>query len=236
MAETITKETEEVEATATDKSLSVERPIAADDVLDQHLAEFDAKTAGEVEATPENVDQLLSDPVKAPVDPYDREAVSRANMESQAQRTAARLDQQLSEMQRREYERQEDADFAEFSKATQEQLSDYLVPPDFAEMFLIKEAVKDPLFRECWYARNDPTLDPQTMKQVRGYLRHVQDRVTDAAASIPDREATADYEMVAQAVRSAGGKAPTEQPPDFGRLSNRELNKFTREKFGFEAV
>jgi hypothetical protein len=234
MAETITKEPEEVDAPGADNS-APERPTVDD--LDQHLAEFDAKTAqAEVEATPENVDQLLSDPVKAPVDPYDREAVSRANMESHAQRTAARLDQQLSEMQRRDYERQEEADFAEFSKATQEQLSDYLVPPDFAEMFLRAEVTKDELLRECWYARNDPTLDPQTMRQVRGYLRHVQDKVVNAAASIPDREATADRELVAQAVRGASAKVGPEPPPQLGHMSDRDLNKFTREKFGFEAV
>jgi len=90
------------------------------DALDKHLAEFDAAATQrdpvELEPTPETVDELLSDPVKAPVDPYDREAVSRANMESQAQTRAAQLDQRLAAIQQREYERQEEADFADFSK------------------------------------------------------------------------------------------------------------------------
>jgi len=48
-----------------------------------------------------------------------------------------------------------------------------------------------------------------------------------------DPEATADYEMVAQAVRGAGGKVAAEPAPDLSKMSDAELRKYTQDNYGF---
>ena len=48
----------------------------------------------------------------------------------------------------------------------------------------------------------------------------------------PDR--SADYFAVAQAVRGASGKPALEPPPEFARMSDRELAKYSQ--FGFRAI
>jgi hypothetical protein len=48
-----------------------------------------------------------------------------------------------------------------------------------------------------------------------------------------DAEATVDRELVAQTVRGAGGKIEPEPPPNFGNMSDKQFERYTREHYGY---
>lgn len=49
-----------------------------------------------------------------------------------------------------------------------------------------------------------------------------------------DHNVTDDRMMIAAAMRGASADAPQEAPPDFARMSNRELNEWSRNNVGFD--
>jgi hypothetical protein len=48
-----------------------------------------------------------------------------------------------------------------------------------------------------------------------------------------DETATAEHDAVVAAVKGASGKAQPEPPPNFGQMSDKEFNRWTRTNLGF---
>jgi hypothetical protein len=235
-------EAADVQASAT----ATEQQPAAADQLDSHIAEFEQAQPqpggptvddffAEPDASPEQVDEILRADASATVRLSEQIYLLRQGGAA-AQQRAAQLEQTVLQMQYREFIRQDQADFRSFVKEAEEGIADLrYLPEGFAERFLLAEAIKDPQLREIWDHRNNTALDPTTRTRIASYLKGVQQKLYRAARSVPDPEATADREMVIQAMRGAGGKITADPPPNLGRMTDKQLNDFTAD-FGFRAV
>ena len=221
--------------------------------FDNAIAEFDVATAKS--ATPtiedlfqpsaENVDRLLGQDGTA------ADAVRHANeiealrggglaAEMHAHELAqrgSRLEQAVSEMQHREWMRQEQSDFQSFVREANEGLSEFRhLPPDFAERWLMSKSLRDSKLRAYWDHRNNQQLDAGTRGAISRYLKGALQRLWKSVREMPDPQLTADVNAVSQAVRGAAGKFDAvEPPPRLGELSDKSLNDFTKQ-FGFRAI
>jgi hypothetical protein len=109
-------------------------------------------------------------------------------------------------------------------------------------------AIQDPVQRQLAFqqiklellnmqaqALPDPaTYRAQAARYIRGALLKME---REARAYKPiDSEATSVKEAVSFAVKGAGGKVAPEPPPNLGRMTNNELNRWSRDNFGFDAI
>src|SRR5262249_24409721 len=79
-------------------------------------------------------------------------------------------------------------------------------------------------------------MDPQHCRdQCKRYVQKSLDKMHETARRPRiDVDATETHEVVAAAVRGGRGKVDANPPmPNLGNMSDKELNKFTKENFGF---
>jgi hypothetical protein len=248
----MTENTKEIEATAENTEASNApvqsgAPTESDshgvDDVDALVAEFEASTARPASSTiddpaeppvsAETVDTLLQQDASTTVRLTEQLDLSRQGGEA-AQQRAAQLEQAVLELQHREWVRQDLADFDKLVNEANESLSEFSnLPPEFARRWILAEAVTDKKLREFWDNRNNSNLSPQSKRAIGGYIRTTLNKLYRAAETIPDPEATADRELIAQSIRGASGKFTAEPPPDFANMSDREFNQYTRKNFGF---
>jgi hypothetical protein len=92
--------------------------------------------------------------------------------------------------------------------------------------------------------RADPSVIPTLKRRAwelgiaynaRTILKQTEAAIIKKARSRPpiDEDATADRLAVTAAMRGASAKVSPEPPPNFGQMSDQELQRYTRENFGF---
>jgi hypothetical protein len=148
------------------------------------------------------------------------------------------LAQHVQQLRQGEYTKAETAAFVKFAAEGQAELAGLNVPENYIEDALIAASIKQPLLRQYWAARNDQRLPAQTRHQIAGALRAVRNQIVEQARRRPDPELTADYNAVAAAVRSAGGRGEHhhEPPPNYGSMGEGEFRRHVLDKHGFDPM
>ena len=95
----------------------------------------------------------------------------------------------------------------------------------------------DDKLAQYWDNRNNPNLDPRTRATINNYIKGTLHKLYKDARSVPDPVVSGDVNAVIASMRSGHGKIDAAQPaPDFGRLSDNELNKYSLATFGYRAI
>jgi hypothetical protein len=199
-----------------------ETPASEDtiDQLDQLLKEFEA---GLSQPTDQQVDQSPDAGRIA------RDLAFARNLDIASE--AAQIDSKRRELQQQQefLRAQEDAhDEAEALRAIRGDLD---VGDEDVQGFIAGRVLKDPDISHVWQNRRE---DRASYNRMVARLRDdLQQHEEQQRQKVLSREALVDREAVAQAVRGQGGKVPPEPPPDYGRMSNREFQKYTQDNWGF---
>lgn len=100
---------------------------------------------------------------------------------------------------------------------------------EYMEIWLNAEAKKDPRIATAWANRS---FEQAKYKRV---LKGLADKFQKAHSKFSkyDSETTEAREAVAQAVKGSSNSAPEASPPDFSKMTDQELQKYTMEKYGF---
>lgn len=98
---------------------------------------------------------------------------------------------------------------------------------EFVEAWLDARARKDNRLQSAWQQKD---ANPRQWSRIKSELGREFKKKFD---KMPDRSATEDREAVVAAVRGASTKAPPEQAPKLGGMTQAEFQKYTRENFGF---
>jgi hypothetical protein len=211
-----------------------ETTVEPESSLDDLLREYDESVHGN--QLQDNYVPPLQDSTSGILD-HNQQLDALEAREAEAQRRSEILEQAVTELQQRELARIEREDFSNLVKEANASIEDVQgLFPDFAERWLLSQAMVDPTLKACWDNRHNTQLSATTQKQIRAYMRAALARLQKDARSLPDPIATFDRELVAASVRDGGAPVKRHEPaPNFGSLSNRELNEFS-ERFGFTAI
>lgn len=193
----------------------------ADEDLSQLLEEYDQSTV-----RPFDVDGLLQ---------RDSQAADGELLNSITEREA-RLEQAAAQARQQQYLQQELAAFKKFCDDAQEGLSDLPhLPKNYAETWLIAEAMRNPDLRAMWDNRNNRALPASTRQQIAMRINGTLGRLYKEAHQLPDPEATSDRDLIVQAVRrGAGERNMPDPPPLYGLMSDREFRSEVKQKHGFD--
>jgi hypothetical protein len=98
------------------------------------------------------------------------------------------------------------------------------------QAFIAGRVLKDPDISHVWQnRREDRAAYNRMVARLQGDLQAHEEQQRQKVLS---KEALADREAVAQAVRGSG-KVPPEPPVDYSKMSNREFQKYTQDHWGF---
>lgn len=97
---------------------------------------------------------------------------------------------------------------------------------EFVEAWLDGRAKKDDRLQQAWLQKE---ANPRQWNRIKSELGREFKKKFDR---VPDRAVTEDREAVVAAVRGASTKAPPEQAPNFGAMTDAELRQYTRQ-WGF---
>jgi hypothetical protein len=191
------------------------------DELDKLLAEYDRSLTAQPDNQPH--DQSTDE------GRLQRDLAFAENLRIHSE--AVQIDSKRQELQQaQEFLRaQEDTyDEAEALRAIRGNLD---IGDEDVQAFIAGRVLKDPEISQVWQnRREDRASYNRLVDRLRGDLQQHEEQQRQKVLS---REAVADREAVAQAVRGQGGKVPPEPPPDYGRMSNREFQKYTQDNWGF---
>jgi hypothetical protein len=140
------------------------------------------------------------------------------------------LEQQNAELLHAQREQRGWADFEALTAKIQETM-----PRNFpVREYLLGRLAQNPGAMLLWDNRHDE----RALVRLDYILKQERRRMGDIAAEMErpgiDADATADREMIVQALRSGRGNYdPAEPPPRFGNMSDREFTKTVEEKYGF---
>lgn len=109
-----------------------------------------------------------------------------------------------------------------------EAVAELHVSEDFADRWLLAEYNLDPALRSAWDNRR--TSAEAWASWQRAETNAVK-KCRVAAEAMPDKHVTADRLALAVAVRGASTPTPEGKPPDFGNMSDAELQRWKDENF-----
>ncbi len=235
-------ETETIEAPA--ESAEVTAPAQtsaapADDFSDL-LAQFEADTASSQSADPSQTDAFVQQQVDAAVareNELRRMEAAQAAMEAESLRQqalgyeqrAGEFERLVTEMQTREYWRQQDEAFAKLLSETERDIKEQFpdVPASFVANFFKTRAAEDQATRDAWFNQQ------QNPRAWNVALRRLRYEMQKELSSRIDPEATTDRAAIAAFMKSASGPINAEPPPKFATMSNREFEDYCRKHYGF---
>jgi len=210
------------------------------DTVDAPGLGADAPIADAAAAEPDAIDALLREFEEgtrgtAPKPAFNPDESARAANEAfaehfRAAKESLAIDQRQAELQTAAQQlllEQHQRDLGEAVKEIRGGLDDRFFDDQFVTTWLDARASSDPRLQQTWLERG------QNPRAARAAINKLASEFQERFSRMPDPVATEDREAVAQAVRGAGGKAPPEPPPDFSRMSDAELRKFTQENWGF---
>ncbi len=115
-----------------------------------------------------------------------------------------------------------------FVKEAEQQIADVPLPPGYAEQFLLVAALRDPDLQIAWDNRSNRNVHPMVQSKIRGKLRSAVNKLREAAASVPDADATADRLAIVAHMKGATGKVGPDPPPNYGAMSDAEFSAAKR--------
>lgn len=121
--------------------------------------------------------------------------------------------------------RQEDV-----AKSVKNIFGDLDIDEDMKRAWLVAKAGQNPAIEQAF---NNRFNDPGTWQKFEKSLAKEVDKKYGSKFSKVDEDATADHAAVAHAVRGASAKVAAEPPPDFSKMSDAELRRYTQENWGF---
>jgi len=185
--------------------------------LDSLLAEFDQATTQQ-QTQGDQVDQNVRDQAFA------------ENLRAHTENLQLDSKRQELEQAQESLRAQEDAyDEAEALRAIRGDLD---VIDEDVQGFIAGRVLKDPAINQVWQnRREDRAAYNRMVARLHGDLQQHEEQ---RRQKILSREATADAEAIAQAVRGQGGRVLAEPPPNLGRMSNAEFRQHVRDSYGFE--
>jgi len=197
-------------------------PSAADDNFAAALREFDTTTS----ATPEKPNGKA----EAPPDPAQQVQDTRDQLA--AVRQLGELRVWALGVQQERLERREREDAAAIFEQGNERVAEFTLPPDFAERWLRAEYSIDRELNHAWDSRYE---SDDAMRWCQRCLRRALGRLREAAAHVPDHEATETRAAITAAV-TRGGKPPPATAPDYSKMTDQEFRAAVKKEHGFSPL
>jgi len=190
---------------------------AAEDPIDQLLREFEEGTQGNNQPAAQLTDQGR----------LERDRAFAANLNAHTE--GLQIDARRAELQTAAQALQAEYDQRDTAAAITEirgDLDSRYFDDQFVQSWALSQAMANPRLNEIWNSRAE---NPRAFQAA---ISKLSAEFSQKYSRLPDPVATEDHEAVAQAVRGSG-EAPPERPPDLSKMSNRELQKYTQDNWGF---
>jgi hypothetical protein len=196
---------------------AADTPASEVDPLDALLAEFESATQG-----------------TAPKPAFDPDESARAANEAfaehfRAAKESLAIDQRSAELDAAQQQlllERHQRDLADAVQEIRGELDQRFFDDQFVTTWLDSRASSDQRLQQLWLERG------QNPQAARAAINKLASEFQEKFRRLPDPQVTEDHEAIAQAVRGSG-KAPPERSPDLSKMSNRELQKYTQDNWGF---
>ena len=135
----------------------------------------------------------------------------------------------LSEWENHLHQKEEFQDFVGLIATVRQELPEVnmTMTDSMLETWLLGIARFDEKVARDWDRR---ISHPDQWKNRQNYILG---KLLEDVRSLPDREATGDYESVAHAVRGSGSPPPSPAMPNLNKLSDQEFSRFLKDSFGY---
>lgn len=179
--------------------------------------------------------QGVSDDVEKALSEWDA-SVDTASSKSEQKETATESDEVKrlrDEVAAFREERQSESFQRDLNKVIKELRGDFTaeeIDDDHIDIWLNKQAKRDPRLASAWLHRND---DPAKFQRTLNALKpkFAKDH---ARFRLRDDEATANREAVAHAVRRGANQPSDSKPPDLGKMTTAEYREFIKKNYGYD--
>jgi hypothetical protein len=202
------------------------------DDLDSLLADYDAGTRESLDRSAANapigsLDELFDERHTK----LREQAAYSSQIADEAKQQVEALTRLQQEMANQEYRKKHEADLSDLVRTVRGSVDSDRFPDEIVQAWIDAQAQKNAEWQSAWLQRAE---NPRQWQQVEAKLCRA---FASSAMAVIDPALTEDRAIVAAAVRGASRNGvPEAPPPNFGRMSDRELRQYTLDNFGYDST